>query len=131
MDAAGTNEHYNERYNERYNTHAAYDTEDPWVQSRGGAFGRGSAAGGDGGLAADGAAGPGLPAVRTTRASGRTSRGASRALAVTAESDEYDVDDDEDYGSDSDTGVCLWCACGVPLVCLWQTFPPPHACSSD
>jgi hypothetical protein len=115
MDAAGpgggTNEHYNERFNERYSTqHAAYEAEDPWVQSRGGAFGRSSAAGSDGGFGAEGAAaGAGLPAVRTTRASGRTSRGASRALAVTAESDEYDIDDDEDYGSDSDTGV--WTVC--------------------
>jgi hypothetical protein len=85
-----------------YLAHAAYQTEDPWIQSRG--FGRGSAAGSEGGLADVPAGGEGLPAVKTTRTSGRTSRATNRAAAAAVDSDDYDIDDDEDYGSDSDTG---------------------------
>jgi hypothetical protein len=109
MDAAGPaggNDCYN-------NQQAAYNTEDPWIQAQGFA-GRGSAAGSDGG-GWDGGAGEALPAV--TRVSGRTSRAANRGAAV-AESDDYDIDDDDDYGSDSDRGMCdkcvyMFCVCVV------------------
>lgn len=115
MDAAGPaggNDCYN-------NQQAAYDTEDPWIQAQGFA-GRGSAAGSEGG-GWDGGAGEALPAVKTTRVSGRTSRAANRGAAV-AESDDYDVDDDDDYGSDSDTGMCDKCV--IHVWCLCETISP-------
>jgi hypothetical protein len=115
MDAAGPaggNDCYN-------NQQAAYDAEDPWIQAQGFA-GRGSAAGSEGG-GWDGGVGEALPAVKTTRVSGRTSRAANRGAAV-AESDDYDVDDDDDYGSDSDTGVCDKCV--IHVWCLCDTIAP-------